>query len=49
MPKPKGFTKKMEEKRSEIAKAVKRSGKSESSSYAIATAAVKKMKGKKKK
>jgi len=49
MPKPKGFTKKMETKRKEVAKAIQKTGKSESSSYAIATAAVKKMKTKKKK
>jgi len=49
MPKPKGFTKKMETKRREIAKAVQKSGRSESASYAIATTAVKKMKTKKKK
>lgn len=46
MPKPKGYTKKMETKRKEIAKAIQKTGKSESSSYAIATAAMKKRKKK---
>ena len=49
MPKPKGFTKTQEKKRKEIAKAVQKSGKSESSAYAIATSSVKKMKTKTKK
>lgn len=46
MPKPKGYTKKMETKRKEIAKAIQKTGKSESASYAIATAAMKKRKKK---